>query len=140
MSLLVQKVIVEDRFRDLNILKAGKIIEWVFSILRRTIQKGKAVGIITARDDAKLIQQFLAHNGTSFDHKIMYNYGLFKNVNKWQLLDSKYILRLINLSGNNTLKHLYDLIVNQDDITDYHRADIDVYMLKKILEKINFCI
>jgi Icc-related predicted phosphoesterase len=54
-------------FRDLEILKAGKIIEWVFSILRRAIKKGKPVGVITARDDAKLIQQFLAHNGININ-------------------------------------------------------------------------
>ena len=42
-------------FRDLEILKGGKIIEWVFNILKRTIAKGKAVGIITARDDESLL-------------------------------------------------------------------------------------
>lgn len=50
-------------FRDLEILKAGKIIDWVFDILKRTISKGTAVGIITARDDSKLIYDFLLHNG-----------------------------------------------------------------------------
>ena len=44
-------------------LKAGKIIDWVFRILKRTIAKGTAVGIITARDDSKLIYDFLMHNG-----------------------------------------------------------------------------
>jgi len=41
-------------FQSLDILKAGKIIEWVFSILKRTIQKGKAVGIIFAINDTSL--------------------------------------------------------------------------------------
>ena len=54
-------------FRNLDILKGGKIIEWVFNILKRSIKKGKPVGIITARDDAKLIQQFLAHNGININ-------------------------------------------------------------------------
>ena len=54
-------------FRDIEILKAGKIIEWVFSILRRAIKKGNHVGVITARDDAKLIQQFLSHNGININ-------------------------------------------------------------------------
>mgnify|MGYP001175016125 FL=1 len=54
-------------FQSLDILKAGKIIEWVFSILRRTIAKGKPVGIITARDDSSLIQQFLSHNGININ-------------------------------------------------------------------------
>ena len=54
-------------FRNLEILKGGKIIEWVFNILKRTIAKGKAVGIITARDDAKLIHDFLSHNGVKIN-------------------------------------------------------------------------
>jgi|TARA_R110000787_G_scaffold74993_3_gene166376 hypothetical protein len=54
-------------FQSLDILKAGKIIEWVFSILKRTILKGKPVGIITARDDSSLIQQFLGHNGININ-------------------------------------------------------------------------
>ena len=54
-------------FKNLDILKAGRIIEWVFSILKRTISKGDPVGIITARDDAKLIYDFLSHHGVRID-------------------------------------------------------------------------
>tara|TARA_R110001632_G_scaffold184602_1_gene304766 strand:- start:2348 stop:2938 length:591 start_codon:yes stop_codon:yes gene_type:complete len=54
-------------FRDLEILKAGKIIDWVFNILKRTIAKGKAVGIITARDNSKLIYDFLLYNGVDIN-------------------------------------------------------------------------
>lgn len=50
-------------FKNLEILKAGKIIERVFNILKRTILKGDPVAIITARDDAKLIHNFLSHHG-----------------------------------------------------------------------------
>ena len=50
-------------FRSLEILKAGRLIEWVFKILKRTIKSGTPVGIITARDDAKLIYDFLSHHG-----------------------------------------------------------------------------
>lgn len=50
-------------FRNPDILKAGMIIEWVFTILKRTIAKGKPVGIITARDSADLIYDFLSHHG-----------------------------------------------------------------------------
>ena len=59
-------------FQNLDILKAGKIIEWVFSILKRTIQRGKPVGIITARDDSKLIQQFLSHNGININPQYVF--------------------------------------------------------------------
>jgi hypothetical protein len=54
-------------FKDLDILKAGRIIEWVFDILKRTISKGDPVGIITARDDAKLIYDFLSYHGVRID-------------------------------------------------------------------------
>lgn len=50
-------------FKNLEILKAGLIIEWVFSILKRTLSKGNPVGIITARDDAKLIYNFFTYHG-----------------------------------------------------------------------------
>tara|TARA_R110002050_G_scaffold50499_2_gene116742 strand:- start:399 stop:962 length:564 start_codon:yes stop_codon:yes gene_type:complete len=59
-------------FQSLDILKGGKIIEWVFSILRRAIAKGAPVGIITARDDSKLIQQFLAHNAININPQYIF--------------------------------------------------------------------
>lgn len=49
-------------FRCLDILKDGSIIEWVFAILKKTIFNGNDVAIITARDDAKLIYDFLSHH------------------------------------------------------------------------------
>jgi len=50
-------------FKNLDILKAGKIIENIFSILKNEMRKGGRVGIITARDDRNLIYQFLLHHG-----------------------------------------------------------------------------
>lgn len=50
-------------FQDLEIMKGGKIIDWVFNIMKRTIKKGKPVGVITARDSAKLIHDFLSSHG-----------------------------------------------------------------------------
>lgn len=54
-------------FQNPNILKGGMIIEWVFNILKRTIAKGKPVGIITARDSADLIYDFLSHHGININ-------------------------------------------------------------------------
>jgi len=59
-------------FRNVDILKAGKIIEWVFNILKRTIIKGKPVGIITARDNSDLIIDFLAHNDIKINPSYIY--------------------------------------------------------------------
>jgi hypothetical protein len=50
-------------FKNLDILKAGTIIENIFSILKKEMRKGGRVGIITARDDRNLIYQFLLHHG-----------------------------------------------------------------------------
>jgi hypothetical protein len=50
-------------FKNLDILKAGKIIDKIFNILRETMDSGRRVGIITARDDRNLIYQFLLHHG-----------------------------------------------------------------------------
>ncbi len=40
-------------FLSLDILKAGKLIDWTVNILKKTIAKKKAVGIITARSNKK---------------------------------------------------------------------------------------
>lgn len=50
-------------FQNLDILKAGNIIENIFSILKKEMQRGGRVGIITARDDREMIYQFLLHHG-----------------------------------------------------------------------------
>lgn len=50
-------------FKDLEVLKAGKIIESIFSVLKKTMESGRRVGIITARDDRDMIFQFLLHHG-----------------------------------------------------------------------------
>lgn len=52
-----------DDFKNLDILKAGKIIDKIFKILKEAMANGRRVGIITARADKELIFQFLYHNG-----------------------------------------------------------------------------
>jgi hypothetical protein len=59
-------------FRNAEILKAGKIIDWVFNILKATMRKGKRVGIVTARDDAKLIYNFLIHHGVDVNPRYIF--------------------------------------------------------------------
>jgi hypothetical protein len=54
-------------FRNPDILKAGKIIDWVMNVLQKTLQIERAVGIITARDDKDLIIDFLLHNGVDIN-------------------------------------------------------------------------
>ena len=117
-------------------------IEFLTNITNEMIKQGENVSIfyreINDIFDYCRFPKFIAHNGSNFDHKVMANYGLFKNMYKTQLLDSKYILRLVNDHDDNRLKSLYDKIVGDNDILNYHRAEIDVIMLYKILSKINF--
>jgi len=50
-------------FQNLDILKAGRIVDKIFKILKESMEGGRRVGIITARDNQELIFQFLLHNG-----------------------------------------------------------------------------
>lgn len=59
-------------FGNVNLLKAGRLIDWVFNILKRSIEKGIPVGIITARDNANLIIDFLEHNDVRINHKYIF--------------------------------------------------------------------
>lgn len=59
-------------FRDVEILKAGKTIDWVFEILRRAVRKGTPVGVITARDNKDIICEFLSHNGVHINCNYIY--------------------------------------------------------------------
>ena len=49
-------------FQCIEILKAGRIIHWVLDILKNTLEESKAVGIVTARDNSKLMRDFLLHH------------------------------------------------------------------------------
>jgi hypothetical protein len=59
-------------FRNLDILKAGKIIDKVFNVLKKAMNRGRRVGIITARDDKDLIFQFLLHHGVIVNPKYIF--------------------------------------------------------------------
>ena len=81
---------------------------------------------------------FIAHNGNSFDHKIMRNnYKLFdQNTNTD---DSKIIIRMIYEKEdllNYSLEKLYKKIINKPIIA--HDAGNDVYMVKTILKELNY--
>ena len=78
--------------------------------------------------------KFMAHNGSVFDHRI-----LFKSLNSEQLLDSRYIIRL--LYHQDTLKlnlsETYKLVTGKE-VINCHRAKDDVKMMIEILKKINY--
>lgn len=54
-------------FKNPDILKAGKVIDWVMNVLKKTLQVERAVGVITARDSRDLIIDFLKHNGVDIN-------------------------------------------------------------------------
>lgn len=51
-----------DQFKSLEIMKAGKMIEKYFKILRNNYKKGVAIGVITARDDQDMIYEWLRYH------------------------------------------------------------------------------
>jgi len=51
-----------DQFKSLEIMKAGKMIEKYFKILKKNYKKGIAIGIITARDDQDMIYNWLRYH------------------------------------------------------------------------------
>lgn len=80
--------------------------------------------------------KFMAHNGNSFDHKILTHQKILPK-NYDNLLDSRYIIRMLADSDNNDLKYLFDTIV-KTKIENYHRAKVDVIMLQQIMKKLDF--
>jgi len=54
-------------FDDPKLLLNGRPIEWVLNILKKTINKEKAVGIITARGDKKIVIDFLKKHGVKIN-------------------------------------------------------------------------
>ena len=78
---------------------------------------------------------FIAHNGNSFDHKILLSENILSYDN-CKLLDSKMIIRLFlndlitNKSLSDIFKHLFNFI------PVIHRAESDVKMLLSIFNKL----
>jgi len=59
-------------FTNLDILKAGKIVDKIFKVLLEALKSERRVGIITARDDRELIYQFLLHNGVNINPQYIF--------------------------------------------------------------------
>lgn len=60
-------------FADIEIMKAGKLIEYYLDIFKRNYKKGIAVGIVTARDDREMIYQWLReHVGFRIDKDLIF--------------------------------------------------------------------
>ena len=54
-------------FTNPDVLKAGRIIDWVMNVLKKTMAVERAVGIITARDSKQLIIDFLQHHNVNIN-------------------------------------------------------------------------
>ena len=79
---------------------------------------------------------FIAHNGFSFDHKIMINKNLIDR-NKARFLDSKMIIRLFLKDdvGNKSLLKIFEHLFGYSPVA--HRANSDVKMLIMIMKKLD---
>lgn len=62
-------------FNDEKLLTEGIIIEDVFILLKKSIEKKKAVGIITAREKKSMIRKFLLKNGVDVNPKFIFTVG-----------------------------------------------------------------
>jgi DNA polymerase III epsilon subunit-like protein len=79
---------------------------------------------------------FIAHNGNSFDHKIMIERNLL-SYEDCKLLDSRVIIRLF-LNDPITEKSLSDIFQHLFKFKPViHRANSDVRMMREIFEKLN---
>lgn len=59
-------------FDDGDLLLNGRPIEWVLNILKKTINKEKAVGIITARGDKNIVIDFLKKHGVRINPEFVF--------------------------------------------------------------------
>ena len=78
---------------------------------------------------------FIAHNGNSFDHKLLLSQNILDN-NKCRFLDSKMIIRLFlnNEITNKSLIEIFNHLFNFRPTG--HRAEADVKMLIAIFKKL----
>jgi len=62
-----------DEFKSLEIMKAGKLIEYYLKIFKEAYRSKLAVGIVTARDDRKMIYKWLReHVGFRIDNDLIF--------------------------------------------------------------------
>jgi len=62
-----------DDFKSLEIMKAGKLIEYYLKILKEAYRNKLAVGIVTARDDQNMVYRWLLeHVGFKIDKDLIF--------------------------------------------------------------------
>ena len=62
-----------DEFKSLEIMKAGKLIDYYLKIFKEAYKSKLAVGIVTARDDHKMIYRWLReHVGFRIDNDLIF--------------------------------------------------------------------
>lgn len=62
-----------DEFKSLEIMKAGKLIDYYLKIFKEAYRSKLAVGIVTARDDHKMISRWLReHVGFRIDNDLIF--------------------------------------------------------------------
>ena len=110
-----------DEFRNIEILKGAKIIDKYIKILEKNYKKGNAIGIITARDDKKMIFDFFKeHLGFHIDDKLI-----------WAINDPKS-----GLSGNiaERKRQAFEWFINEGyvDLTFYDDDNENINIIKKL--------
>lgn len=89
-----------DQFRCIEIMKAGRLIDKYFDILKENYKKGIAIGIITARDDRNMIYEwFRYHLGFHIDIELIWAvndplHGLTGNIQERKRQAMHYFITL----------------------------------------------
>ena len=123
-------------FSSLDILKAGKLIDWVVDILKGTLKKRKAVGIITARGDQQLIKDFLLHHGININKDFIFAINDPKHGLKGTVPEKKKeaFKRLIDL-GFNDFRFFDDSKENIDFAKELAKENPDIKMDAKHIKQ-----
>lgn len=87
--------------------------------------------------------KFMAHNGSNFDHKILKNNDILQENCAHELLDSRFIIRMLYQKTDTRclkLEKIYKTILPIDLQKEYisHRAEADVYMMIDILKHLEY--
>ena len=121
-------------------MSVPKIVQKLTGISQKEVNKGESLNVL--RNEMRCIIDicdgpiFIAHNGNSFDHKVMRRQGLLFS-DSCKTLDSKTIIaQLSEDKVKGTLSDIYKIVMGYKYKGKAHRAQADVQMLLEIFIKL----
>lgn len=115
-----------DEFKSLEIMKAGKLIDYYLKIFKEAYRSKLAVGIVTARDDRKMIYRWLReHVGFRIDNDLIFAVNDPVHRFKGSISDRK----------KQAFKELIDMGYN--DLQFYDDDDANLKLVKSLEKEYN---